>query len=373
MQIAEIRKIKPDVPILALTATATPEVVEDIQEKLEFKGAKVFKNSFERKNLSYSTIESNNKLNRVMEYLKNKTSSGIIYCKTRKGVKQLCKNLIDNGLNADFYHGGLDYELRQAKQEAWINNQTQIIVCTNAFGMGIDKPDVSFVLHYDIPETIEAYFQEAGRAGRDGNEAEALLFYEPADIDDLRERISLKYPPVDVIRKIYGALGNYFQLAIGSGKDETYPINMLEFCDTYNFDLISTYNSFKFLELGGNISFSESIKNPSRVRIKTDQMGLYQHQVKNDNTNKVIQFILRTQMGVFDDLVPIDEGKIAKHTRIAKKQVIEILEQLDQLEAIQYIPQLNGSFITYLNERLTNENLHIPTEVYFNRKKRKRL
>ncbi|MEZ4924062.1 MAG: helicase-related protein [Crocinitomicaceae bacterium] len=250
-----------------------------------------------------------------------------------------------------------------------IDGKTQIIVCTNAFGMGIDKSNVRFVLHYDIPETIEAYFQEAGRAGRDGESSEALLLYEPSDIEDLKSRITAKYPPVDTIRKVYGALGNYFQLAIGSGKDESYPINILEFCDTYDFDLISVYNSLKFLELGGNLSLSENLSIPSRMRIITDQMGLYQHQVKNDNTNAILQFILRTQMGVFDDLVTIDEDKISKHCKLSRKQVINTLSTLDQLEAVQYIPQLKGAHITYLTERLTNENLHIPTEVYFKRKK----
>lgn len=369
LQIADIRKIKPDTPIIALTATATPEVVEDIQSKLELKDCQLFQNSFERSNLIYNTLESNNKLNRLMEFVSGNTDSGIIYCKTRKGVKNLCKHLIDKGFNADFYHGGLDFKARIEKQQAWIENKTQIIVCTNAFGMGIDKPDVRFVIHYDLPETIEAYFQEAGRAGRDGNNAVGNIFYEPSDIDELTQRIIAKYPHIDDIKKVYNALGNYFQLAIGSGKDESFPIDILDFCDSYKFDIITVYNALKFLEIGENIALSENLVLSSKVKITTDQMSLYQHQVRNDDTNKVVQFLLRTQMGIFDDLVNINENKIQKHTGVPLKKVFEILHHLSQHEAIQYIPNQKGSYITYLTERLTNENVHIPAETYHNRKR----
>jgi ATP-dependent DNA helicase RecQ len=367
--ISELREIKPKVNILALTATATPEVVKDIQANLNFKAENVYQNSFERQNLIYKTVESNNKLNRIQEYLRDNESSGIVYCKTRKAVKTLCQHLISIGIKADFYHGGLEFKARLEKQEAWINNQTQIIVCTNAFGMGIDKPDVRFVLHYDIPETIEAYFQEAGRAGRDGKSAEAVLFYEPSDIEELRNRIDLKYPPIQDIKKIYNALGNYFQIAIGSGKEESYPIDLIDFCDTYKFDLITVYNALKFLEIGENLSLSENLTIPSKLKITTNQMGLYQHQVKNEDFNKVIQFILRTQMGVFEDLVPINESKISKHTGLSLKRINEILTNLQEKGTIQYIPNQKGTYITYITERLSNDNVHIPNEVYHKRRK----
>jgi ATP-dependent DNA helicase RecQ len=369
LQISEIKELKPNTPTIALTATATPEVLKDIQEKLSFSNPQVFQDSFERKNLTYNTLASNNKLNRLMEFLDRNDSSGIIYCKSRKSVKQLSKHLISNGLSADFYHGGLGFETRKTKQESWIKNECKIMVCTNAFGMGIDKPDVRFVLHYDIPETIEAYFQEAGRAGRDGNPARTLLFYEPSDIDTLKERVASKYPPLDTIKQIYNALGNYFQLAIGAGKEESFPFDVVDFCDRYNFELISCYNSLKFLALGGNIELSQNMNIPSKLRITTDQNGIYQFQIKEEKTNKLIQFILRTQMGIFDELCPINEAKIAKHTGILKKEAIRILQQLDQLEAAQYIPQLTGSYITYTCERLTESNIHIPNNIYHARKK----
>ncbi|MEX1001321.1 MAG: ATP-dependent DNA helicase RecQ [Crocinitomicaceae bacterium] len=369
LEIAAIKKFKPDTPILALTATATPEVVDDIQKRLDFKEQNVFFDSFERSNISYNTYLSNNKVNRMLEYLKDKKDSGIVYCSTRKEVKNICKVLIDHNYSADFYHGGLDAEVRRKKQQSWIDNETRIMVCTNAFGMGIDKPDVRFVLHYDIPETIEAYFQEAGRAGRDGKSSEAWLFYEPADVERLQEKIRLKYPTLESIKKIYNCLGNYFQLAIGSGKEESYPIDMLDFCDHYNLDLITAYNSLKFLEIGGFISLSENINRPSRLHILVDQPTLYQFQVKDNNLNRIIQFLLRTQMGIFEDMVAINERKIAKYTQLSTKQVIQGLSLLEQQDVIDYLPETKGSSVFFVTERLADNNLSLPTEIYHQRKK----
>ena len=368
LQIAELRKIKPEATFLALTATATPEVVTDIQKKLEFKQELVITDSFERSNVSYNVIQSNNKMNRIMEYLKGSDGSGIIYCSTRKGVKNLCKHLLDQGLSASFYHGGLDTETRKERQEHWISNKIQIMVCTNAFGMGIDKPDVRFVLHHDIPETIEAYFQEAGRAGRDGEFSETYLFYEPADIEELKNKVHNKYPELEAIRRVYKALGSFFQIAVGSGEGESFEIDMLEFCDRYKIDLITGYNALKFLEIGEYISLSENFNTPSKAHFKLDAKELYQYQVRNENFNKVIQFLLRTQMGIFEDLVNINEFKISKHTGLPQKEILNVLNTLSTEEALEYIPQKKGTFITYLTERLTDENLGLPVEIYQKRK-----
>jgi ATP-dependent DNA helicase RecQ len=369
LNIADIREIHPEVPIIALTATATKDVIEDIQDKLKFKEKNLIIDSFLRKNLTYKTFISNNKLNRIEEYLKKEKGSGIIYCSTRKNVKLICQTLIDKGIAADFYHGGLDFESRKTRQERWISNETQVIVCTNAFGMGIDKPDVKFVLHYDIPDSIEAYFQEAGRAGRNGEPAEATLFYEGSDIDLLKEKSELKFPPIETIKKIYNAVGNHFQLAIGSGHEETFPIDILEFCDKYNFNLITVYNGLKFLELSGFISLSDNHNRSSQLKILIDNKGLYNFQVQNDELNKIIQFILRTQMGVFDDYVHINENKISAYTKLPLTVVTKKLTHLDEQEAISYLPQQRGASITFSTERLSDNNMSIPPKFYHDRKK----
>jgi len=369
LNIADIREIHPDVPIIALTATATADVIDDIQDKLKFKQKNVILDSFLRKNLTYKTFLSNNKLNRIEEYLKSSTGSGIIYCATRKNVKLICQTLIDKGIKADFYHGGLDFESRKIRQERWIQNETQVIVCTNAFGMGIDKADVQFVLHYDIPASIEAYVQEAGRAGRKGENAEAVLFYEASDIQALREKIELKFPPIETIKKIYTAIGNHFQLAIGSGNEEIFAIDILEFCDKYNFSLITVYNGLKYLELAGFITLSDNYNRSSQLKILIDNKALYQFQVQNEELNKIIQFILRTQMGVFDDFIHINEHKISAYTKLPLSIITKKLEFLDEQGAVSYLPQQKGAAITYSTERLSNDNMSIPPKFYHERKK----
>jgi ATP-dependent DNA helicase RecQ len=369
LEIAKLREIKAGIPFLALTATATPEVVRDIQEKLMFKEENLVSDSFERTNISYNTNLSNNKLNRIQEYLTDVKGSGIIYCATRKAVKSLCKHLLEKGFSANFYHGGLDFNTRKERQIAWINNEFDIMISTNAFGMGIDKPDVRFVLHYDIPESLEAYFQEAGRSGRDGENAETFVFYEPSDIDKLREKIDLKFPEIDLIKNVYKALGNHLQLATGAGLGESFKVDILEFCDKYELDLLLAYNSFKFLEIGGFLQLSENFSHTSKIQILSEPKSLYQYQVKNEDTNKIIQFILRTQMGVFENLSTLNEGKISKHTHIDEKTVIKTLNSLNDKDVITYIPQLKGTYITYLTERLAENNLSLPTEIYHKRKK----
>jgi len=368
LNIADLKELKPNVPFLALTATATPPVVEDIQKQLKFKENNVYKKSFERDNISYITIQTNNKLNRIIEFSKKLKGSGIIYCATRKATKILCKHLIENGISANFYHGGLDQDQRKTKQDAWINNTTKIIVATNAFGMGIDKSDVRFVLHYDIPQSIEAYFQEAGRGGRDLKKARAILFFEPEDIIKLKETITLKYPSIETIKKIYNALGNHFQLAIGSGKGEHFGLNLSEFSDKYNLNLITVYNALKFLELGDFILLSESAYLPSQIKILVNNFELYQYQVKSKELNLIIQFIVRSHMGVFEDYVTINEFIIAKKLKISQKVLIEQLLFLQQNQIIDYNQKFKGARINYLTERLADNNFSIDPKFYKDRK-----
>ncbi len=367
--ISDLKKLKQNLTISAFTATATSEVVADIQDKLEFKKPNLISSSFFRPNLIYDVVECDNKLNRIEEQLLSQKASSIVYCSTRKEVKSVCQHLINKGIKANFYHGGLDYKSRKDRQAEWMNSDSSVIVCTNAFGMGIDKSNVKLVLHYSIPETLEAYFQEAGRAGRDGNDARAILFYEKADIQKLREKIELKFPEIKQIKKVYNALGNFFQLAIGSGLEESYPIDIMEFCDRYSFDLMETFNSLKFLELSGFIAVSENFQVPSKIQITADKTTLYNYQVKSQEINKIVQFIIRTQMGVFDNLTIINEKKVSKELNISFKKVTETLKTLHELDIVNYLPSLNGTHIYYKTERLNEQNLSLPTELYHKRKK----
>ena len=369
LNIAELRKRKPNVPFLALTATATPEVVIDIQDKLEFKTHHVFQKSFERDNVSYITLETNNKLNRILEFSKKLKGSGIIYCTTRRATKDLCKLLIENKISANYYHGGLDQKQRKQKQDDWINNKTKIIVATNAFGMGIDKPDVRFVLHYDIPQSIEAYFQEAGRGGRDLKKARAILFFEPKNLNELKEKVELKFPPIDTIKSIYNALGNYFQVAFGSGKDVSYKFNISEFSDRYNQAIITVYNSLKFLELGGFILLNENTYQPSSLKILVNNYDLYQYQVKDKTLNLIIQFIVRSYIGAFDNYVKIDEFIISKKLKIPQQEISKQLEYLHKNEIIDYSPKFKGSKVIYVTERLPDTHFSINPKFYNDRKK----
>ena len=369
INIVELKKIKPNVPFLALTATATPNVVIDIQEKLNFKNPNLFQKSFERDNVSYITLETNNKLNRILEFSKKLKGSGIIYCATRRATKDLCKLLLENGISANYYHGGLDQNQRKTRQDDWINNQTKIIVATNAFGMGIDKPDVRFVLHYDIPQSIEAYFQEAGRGGRDLKKARAILFFEPKNLEELKTKTDLKFPPIETIKSIYNALGNYFQVAFGSGKDESYSFDISEFSDRYNQDIIRVYNSLKFLELGGFILLNENTYQRSTLRILANNYDLYQYQVKDKTLNLIIQFIVRSYMGVFDNYVKIDDYIISKKLKITQQELDKQLTYLHKNGIIDYTPKFKGSKIIYVTERLPDTHFSINPKFYNDRKK----
>ncbi len=369
LDIAALREIHPTVPFLALTATATEDVVEDIQKKLAFKSNNVIRKSFERKNLTYNTGKTVNKLNRIEHFLLKNPSSGIIYNSTRKNVKELCLYLRERKISVDFYHAGLTYNERKTAQTLWMENKAKVMVATNAFGMGIDKPDVRFVLHADLPQSIEAYFQEAGRGGRDGLPSVANLYYTEQDIKNLQTKVAQKFPPIETIKMIYTALGNHFQLAYGTGKDEVFPIDLWQFSEKYKQNLIIVYNSLKFLELCNFIALSENYKLPSRIKMLGNNHEMYNYQVKNEEYNKVIQFILRSEMGVYEDYVTINEGKIAQKTELAEKEVKKILTYLDSVQLIHYIPRSDLPTITYLTERLTENNLSISPVFYHDRKK----
>ena len=368
LTIADLRKQQPKVAFLALTATATANVVVDIQDKLEFSKQCVISKSFERKNISYNTYVTNNKLNRIERFIKNNTHSGIIYCATRRHVKELFIYLHAQGYSVAYYHGGLDFEERRVRQKKWMQNEVKVIIATNAFGMGIDKPDVRFVLHYDIPTSLEAYFQEAGRGGRDEKKAIANLYYNAEDVLNLRKKLELNYPPIETIKRIYNALGNHFQLAFGSGKECTFPIDLAEFADKYNQNLMVVYSSLKFLELCGFIVLSDSYKQSSTLKINGDNKDLYAYQVRDAKLNKIIQFILRTEIGAFDNYVKVNEFQIAKKTGLPTKVITEKLAFLTAAGVIDFIPRKNSPSVTYLMERLSDTNISISPTFYHNRK-----
>ena len=368
LNIAHLRETKPDVPFIALTATATPEVVIDIQKHLQFKKENALQKSFERKNLAYTVLNEEGKLNRILKVLQNVPGSSVIYVRSRKKTKEIALFLIRNGISADFYHAGLSNEERTLKQSNWIHNITRVIVSTNAFGMGIDKPDVRSVIHVDLPDSLEAYFQEAGRGGRDEAKAYAVLLFEKADRIELEQRIVNSFPEIDVIKKVYQSLANFFQIPIGSALNESYSLNIIDFSQQYNLQVFTVYNCLKFLEKEGYLILSESNHNASRVKIEIKKDDLYEFQVKKPKFDLFLKTILRSYTGLFENFVKIDEFEIAKRMRTTKDKVVKALQYLNQLEVISYLEQTNQPQLTYLTERLDIKNVKISAKNYHERK-----
>jgi len=368
LNIASLREEKPDVPFLALTATATKEVVIDIQKQLKFKTENALQKSFERKNLAYAVLNEDDKKNRLLKILKSVPGTSVVYVRSRKKTKEIALFLLKNGIAADFYHAGLSNEERTLKQSNWINNITRVIVSTNAFGMGIDKPDVRSVIHIDLPDSLEAYFQEAGRAGRDEEKAYAILLFEEADRIDLEKRIVNSFPEIDVIKRVYQSLANFFQIPIGSALNESYSLNMMEFSRQYNLQVYTVYNCLKFLEKEGYLILSESNYNASRIKIEVNKDELYEFQVKNNKFDLFIKTILRSYTGLFENFAKIDEFEISKRIKSSKEKVIKALQYLSHLEIISYLEQTNEPQLTYLTERLNVKDISISAKHYHERK-----
>ncbi len=368
LKISEIRELKKDVPIIAVTATATKKVVDDVVQKLDLNAPKIITKTFYRKNLSYSVLYEEDKLERLLRVIKNVNGTGIVYAKTRARTKEVADYLRKQKVSVAHYHAGLDSKVRNKIQEDWIENKTRVIVSTNAFGMGIDKPDVRFVVHVDCPSSIEAYFQEAGRAGRDEKNAFAVLLYNNHDKIKLTEDFEKSFPPITEIKSTYKALANYYQLAYGSGKDATVNFNISEFCKRYDKSIIDTYNCIKFLELEGLISLSEAFYQPSKLRVLMDSKEIYKFQVEHVGYDALLKVILRTYEGVFDRYVTFNEDKIAASTQLEKSTLNKQLVQLHKLKVIDYIPQNNQPQLTFLTEILPENHFSISKEVYHFRK-----
>ncbi len=367
LRIAEIRELLPSVPILALTATATPEVVVDIQSKLHFRSPNVFRKSFERKNITYFVFKEEDKHRRILNIIRKVKGPGIIYVRNRRQTKEIAEYLTRQGISATWYHAGLDPKERQKNQQAWIKETKQVIVATNAFGMGIDKPNVRFVIHIDLPDSIEAYFQEAGRAGRDEKPAFAVLLYEQADIIELRKNLDATYPELQKIKDIYQALGNYLKIPVGNGKDFMTEFDIGDFSENYNFPPIISYNALKFLEKEGFILLSEAVHTPSRVFIKTDKESLYRFQVENEFFDPFIKTLLRSYSGIFSEFSPIREEDIAKRTSLPVDKVIEILVRLSKLQVIDYIPRTENPRLIFTEDRIESKDLTLSPGYYKDR------
>jgi ATP-dependent DNA helicase RecQ len=364
LEIAAIRPFLPGIPILALTATATPEVVKDIQQKLLFRAPRVFQQSFERKNLTYVVIREEDKRKRLLKVIAGVKGSGIVYVRNRRETKEIAGFLVKQKVPADFYHAGLDPKTRDRRQQAWMNEEKRVIVATNAFGMGIDKPNVRFVVHMDIPDSIEAYFQEAGRGGRDLKRAWAVLLYEQADILDARHNLDLSYPGIDRIRQVYQALGNFFQIPVGNGSGEQFEFDIPRFCSQFRFQPVIVYNALRFLEKEGYVMLNEAMHNPSRVFIISDKEGLYRFQVANKSYDLFVKTLLRSYSGLFTGFVVIHETELADRLKITPDEVVKNLKYLNNQRLLDYIPRSDQPMIVFLTERLDVKSLSISPENY---------
>lgn len=337
LNIADLRELQPDVPVMALTATATPEVQQDIMEKLKFKKQVLFQKSFERKNLSYVVFYEEDKLNRMLNIIRKVPGSGIVYVRSRKKTKELAEFLSYHDIPSHFYHAGLEQTARSNKQDDWLLGKVRAMVATNAFGMGIDKPDVRWVIHYDVPETPEAYYQEAGRAGRDEKMAYAILLYHQPDLENMENNLQISFPPVDEVKKVYQSLANYLGVAIGSGAGVSYNFNLVDFCESYKLNVKKTYHSLKLLEMEGYIIQSESTPSYSRIHLVVNGHDLYNFQVQQAGYDHFIKVLLRSYEGLFDDYVNISESDIAKRTGLTADHVIRSLVYLEKLNILKYI------------------------------------
>ena len=370
LQIAQIRKLVPHAPVLALTATATPAVVQDIQQKLSQKDTNfnVFRMSFERKNLAYVVRHAPDKREQLIHILESVKGSAIVYARSRRRTKEYAEVLTEAGISATFYHAGLDSAVKDERQRGWQQDKVRVMVATNAFGMGIDKPDVRLVIHIDCPDSIEAYFQEAGRAGRDGRKAYAVLLYNDADQRKLEKRIADTFPEKDYIRQVYEHLAYFYQVAVGSGYNHLFEFNIDQFCHTFRHFPIQADAALKILDRAGYIEYTEEQDNQARVMFTIGRDDLYRLENTSPNEEKVITAMLRNYGGLFTDYHFIDESFIAQQTQLEPQQVYLTLKGLSQRHILHFIPQKKTPYIRYTQRREDMEHIQLPPSVYEERK-----
>src|SRR5579871_288989 len=368
LRIAALREELRNVPVLALTASATREVQNDICEKLHFKERIIFRQSFERPNLSYSVFNVDVKINKIKEILKNVPGSSIVYCRSRRRTKEIADMLNMHGIHSDYYHAGLTGEERNKKQEAWIKNETRVIVCTNAFGMGIDKPDVRTVVHADVPDCLENYYQEAGRAGRDGKKSYAVLLYTEKELNELKLLPDVHFPTLDDIRIVYQAVMNYLQIPSASGEGNYYDFDITDFIKKFKLDAQLVVHAIKALEQEELLSFNEQVFLPSKIMFTTSKELLYAFENGNPQLEPVIKALLRTYSGIFDQLVSIHEKTISFLLKRDLNEVINELKKLQSFGIIQYVPQKDSPQLYFIQNRIKAEDLKINQANYQKRK-----
>ena len=370
LKIAEIRELLPDVPVLALTATATPEVVKDIQARLHFRHKNVFRMSFERNNLAYIVRKTENKTAELLHILRSMPGSAIVYVRNRRRTKEITELLNNEHITADFYHAGLDDVTKDIRQHRWQSGESRVMVATNAFGMGIDKPDVRIVIHMDLPDSIEAYFQEAGRAGRDGQKAYAVILYAKSDKTTLHKRIPDTFPEKEYIRDVYEHLQYYYQMAMGDGLDCVREFNIEDFCRKFKYFPVPVDSALRILTQAGYLEYTAEQDSTSRILFTIRRDELYRLREMGEDMDRLIQAVLRSYTGVFTDYTYINEDSLAIRTGLTRRQIYEMLVHLAKLRIVSYIPHKKTPYIIYTRERVEAQRIHISPEVYEHRKAR---
>lgn len=369
LKISEIRELLPTVPVLALTATATPEVVKDIQTKLGFReDSRIFRMSFERKNLAYIVRNTESKQEELLHILNSVSGSAIVYTRNRKRTREVAELLVNNEITATFYHAGLNNDVKDQRQRSWLSGESRVMVATNAFGMGIDKPDVRLVIHVDLPDSPEAYFQEAGRAGRDGQKAYAVLLYAKSDKATLSKRITDTFPDKEYIRKIYEDVNYYFQMAMGDGLGCTFAFNLDEFCRNFKHFPVQADSALKILTRAGYLEYTDEQDNASRILFTIHRDELYKLRETDPETEKLINVILRSYTGLFTDYAYINEDSLAIRSGLTRQRIYEILLMLTRRHILHYIPRKKTPYIIYTRERQEAGRLAITRDIYEERK-----
>lgn len=363
-EIARIRQYLPNVPVIALTATATPEVVDDIRQRLEFRDGNVFRSSHLRPSLSYSVFQEDDKVGKMMRIINNVGGSGIVYVRNRRRTLELARLLNDNNIPAAAYHAGIPIKERDQRQKEWQKSPNGVMVATNAFGMGIDKPDVRFIIHYDLPESPEAYFQEAGRAGRDGRKAYAVLLYQQSDINRLRESLETDFPAPNYIRNVYRAICNYYQIPVGSGQDCQYDFDLEKVCNSYGLNAYMVFRSLTFLEREGLICLPDHNELQSRLYITIGKEELYRFQLAHRDIGDMLTAILRLYGGLFTDFTPISESVIAQRCGKTETQVYNMLKELNRLQIAEYRPKTIKPQIIFTSPRIDIKDIYVSDRNY---------